>query len=712
MVTATRASIPHSMTMNGAPMGDNRQLQAELQQLRREKSEAQGMLQIMQAKLLVAQEDIFDLRASMVAFEAETVVSSNQSARSMQNKITALETKMTFMEQEVQNADRAKRRALKEVQERSRLEQKRRDAEKRLLATKRRKHESFLAASQSLIMSQQASQSSLQQVMRPVQVPVVETAVQTELKLAEESREGSGGLKEENARLVAYLLTGTSRDLLTLLNGTVMGSSGEEAASADDGRTQPHKGCSSTPSQFFQESLSNSLNDSMQQSSSGVQFSQSVFSQMAVRASAQAHASLLSVARETTATQTILAMQCARELYDVIGKMLVGDVSAVALVPVITNYLAAPTDLEWIIICSVLRVMYAVMHHSVHFQHFLLVASSSPNGSLSSNGELQRGTNSMEHPRITLAGLHFTSLDDYLAARSESDSVIQSDLVQLSEATEQRQLRSKLLSALCRVIKNNLKEPAVVKDGLSVLCFWVDFGLTHRPALTPDFQPLLAAKVIPAILLAPKGLPAVKAQAVKLLSQLLRVPEVFAEVETEAKKSMLFNRCAKMLASERVLSPDEASDMRALQHQIVKLLLSIITSFPSVGIRFVLEATRGLLSDSDGHRSVIYYLAQLLHQETFDARTASAGGESRVMQELLSDPFRVDLIQDAFALLGLLSRYVDLPSELHGDDQAQTFLAVLYFLTNVTQADGTSVRNDSIAASARALVAMMNLPGQ
>lgn len=117
-------------------------------------------------------------------------------------------------------------------------------------------------------------------------------------------------------------------------------------------------------------------------------------------------------------------------------------------------------------------------------------------------------------------------------------------------------------------------------------------------------------------------------------------------------------------------------------------------------------------SDSDGYRSVIYYLVQLLHQETFDLRTSNSGGDYCVARQLQNDPFRLDLIQDAFALLGLLSRYVDIPSELNGDDQVQTFLAVLCFLSNLTQDDGSGVRNDSIVATARALVSMMNLPGQ
>ncbi|KAL4093486.1 hypothetical protein PRIC1_010920 [Phytophthora ramorum] len=688
-------------TMYGAPADGP---QETLRRLQHEKSEVAGMLQILTSKLHDAQEENFDLHASMATFESETRYASEKNEREMQNRLTALESKLVFMKSELQSAERTKLRAIKEVdelQQKQRVENKRREAERRLMATKRRKQGSFLASRQSTMMSQQLSQ----QVVRPPHVQVVETAVQTELKLSEKTGESAdNGLKEENARLVSYLLTGTSRDLLTLLNGTVSVATDYTKPNPEEDRTQPPQGChSATPSQFLQGSSGNSLNDSMQQSPGGMLFSQSVFSQLAGRASTQAHASLLSAALETNVTKTMLATDRAKELYDVVGRMLAGNVSAVALAPVLIKYLAAPTDLEVSMLCSVLRVMYAVMHHSAYFQHFLLVASSSSEGASSSAADFEGSANSMVHPRIALLGLRLTSLDDYLSAQTEYKSVVQSDLLQLSAAdftSEQRQLRAKLMSALCRVIKNNLKESSVVKDGLGVLCFWVDLGLSHRPVLAPDVKPLLAANVIPAILLAPKCLPAVKAQALGLLSHLLRIPQVFAEVEAEAKKSLLFNRCAKMLANEETIPPNEAGNMRKLQHQFVKLLLSIITSFPSVGIRFVLESTQGLPSDSDGHRSVIYYLAQLLHQETFDARTT--GGESCVTRQLLNDQLRVDLIQGSFTLLGLLSRYVDLHIELGGDDHVHTFLAVLFFLSNLG--------NDSIAATARSLVAMMNLP--
>ncbi|KAF4138374.1 hypothetical protein GN958_ATG12440 [Phytophthora infestans] len=702
--------------MYGSPQDNSARLQKALQQLQHEKGKADGMLCILTSKLKEAEADNFDLRASMMLFETESKYESDKKEREMQKRMAALQSKLAFMSKRLQNAERVKWRAIKEVEElqqKHTIEAKRRDAERRLMATRRRKHESLLTASQSMRMSQQLSQHS-QQVLRPSPVPVVETAVQTELKFRDERGEGgSGGLREENAKLVSHLLTGTSRDLLTLLNGIVNVEPGEKAQPnpVDYDRTQPLQGChSSTPTQFLQGSSGNSLSDSMQQSASGVPFSQSVFSQLAGRVSAQAHASILTVARQNNATQNALATDRARELYDVIGKMLAGDVTAAALAPVFVKYLAAPTDLEWTVICSVLRVMYSVMHYSAHFQRFLLVASSPSDDSSSPVSRLQRNSNRTEHPRIALQGLRFTSLDEYLSARSNYESVVQSDVLQLSEAeaaSEQRKLCLKLMSALCRVMKNNLKEPAVVKDGLCVLSFWVDLGLTHRPALTPDFKPLLTSNVIPSILLAPKGLPTVKAQALGLLSQLLRAPEVFAEVEAESKKSLLFNRCAKMLANEEELSFDEAKNLRTLQHQIVKLLLSIVTSFPSEGIRFVLESTHGLSDDADGYRSVIYYLSQLLHHETFGDRTASG------TQDLLKDPFRTHLIQDSLALLGLLARYVDVRNELGGDDQVQAFLGALYFLSNMTTENGASrMRNDSTGASARTLIGMMNLPGQ
>ncbi|KAG6622759.1 ATP-binding Cassette (ABC) Superfamily [Phytophthora cinnamomi] len=419
------------------PLDERAQLRQALERLQHEKGEADGMLQILRSKLHEVEEDNFDLHSNMAAFEAETRYESDKKAREMQAQLTALESKLSFMAAKLQNAERAKLRAINEVEElqqKQLLERKRRDAERRLMATKRRKHESFMASQSMMMMSQMQSQSQSQsqQLARPPPAPVVETAVQTELKLSEEAgKDGGNKLKEENSRLMSYLLTGTSRDLLTLLNGTVPVSVDEDAKPhREEDRTQPPQGChSATPSQYFQGSSGNSFSDSMQQSPGAVPFSQSVFSQVAGRASAQAHASLVSFAMETKAAQTTLATDRARELYDVMGKMLAGDVSAVVLAPVFVKYLTAPTDLEVPVICSVLRVMYSVIHHSTHFQHFLLVASSPSDESSSTSGGPQRGANSMEHSRISLPGLRFTSLDDYVSARTSQG--VEWDILQL-----------------------------------------------------------------------------------------------------------------------------------------------------------------------------------------------------------------------------------------------------------------------------------------
>ncbi|RLN02353.1 hypothetical protein BBJ28_00004965 [Nothophytophthora sp. Chile5] len=582
------------------------------------------MVHILRTQVAEAKEEDYDLRSNIAAMAAEIQFESGKKERAMQAKATALESNVAFLSAKLQNAERVKLRAVheaEEMQQKLMLERKRLDAEKRLLATKRRKQESFLAASQSLMSQRQQLQ---QQPTRPPVKVVTETAVQTDSQREDRNgEEGGNGFKE-------------------------------------------------------------------------------------------AHASLLSFAMESNVTQAVLATDRARELYDVIGRMLAGDVSAVALAPVFIKYLAAPTDLDRTVLSSVLRVTYSVMQHSEQFQQFLLVAMSPSDASTCSPSvaglpKSTVGTNSMEHPRITLTGLRYTSLDDYLSARKDQKPFAQDDTSQsaiVDTASEHRQLRAKLLSALCRVIKNSLNEPVVVEDGLCVLWFWVDLGLAHRPAFRPDFRPLLAANVIPAVVLAPKGPPGTKAHALGLLSQMLRFPEVFTEVEAETKKSLLFNRCAKMLDREGALSAQPASDVRKLQRQVVKLMLSITMSFPSVGIRFVLESTRGLPNDSDGHRSVVYYLAQLLGQETFDARITNAGGASYAEQELLRDHQRVGLIRDAFTLMALLARYVDLPNELDGDDRVQGFLAVLHFLSTSKLEEGG---NDAIATTARALIAMVNL---
>lgn len=539
---------------------------------------------------------------------------------------------------------------------------------------------------------------------------------------------------QENAELLSKLMNSFSRDLLTLFNGAngvVSGISGDGSNNDTTAAT-----LSSRPPIPTVAAVAMLHNTQHSSGSGGTQvFSQSVFSQMAGQAQAQAQASMLSFAMETNLSQAAFATERAKDLYDTLGKMLNGETTVLALAPVFIKYLAAPTDLDVDVLSSVMRVMYFVMHHSERFQRFLLM-SASPEATSSSSAIPSRhattaSSNLMDHPRISLPGLKFASLDDYLASRNDDNKAIDDDEPSSAEsASELKQQRSKLLSALCRVIRNYVNQFKVVENGLCVLSFWVDLGIANSSSAQPDFKPLLTGNVIQDILLAPKGSPLLKCKALNLLTQLLHFQDIFPEIEASAKKSLLFNRCAKMLVSssqqpssssmETATANSAARDTRMLQLQIVHVLLAIALSFPSNGIRFVLEATRGHANDADGHRSIIYYLVQLLHNETFEVRiakcsstttnTSSSIGDCAAEQQLLGDPLRMSLVRDAFLLLSLLVRYVDLGSELDGAEHEPAFLSVLQLLSG-KQFDGDddqdeSERDDSVSKTARALIAM------
>ncbi|TDH72345.1 hypothetical protein CCR75_004436 [Bremia lactucae] len=696
--------------MFDAPLDNLVQMQENLRRLQREKGEADDMLRNLISELQEVKEDNFDLRASMVLFETET---KYENEKKMQKRVAALESNLSFMSAELQNAERAKLRAIKEVEElhqKRTIEIKRRDAERRLLANKQRKHATLVGASQSKRTSQYQAQYS-QQTTRLPPAPVVETGVQTERTLGDEyGMDDSDNVREENAKLISYLLTGPSRDLLILLNGvvTVQATSSINQVPVEDRTQAPQRRFTSPPSHFSYGSSNNSLNESFQQSASGVKFSQSVFSQLAGKVSARAHASMISVSTENNALRNVVAASLPQELYDVLGKMMTGDVLAVALAPVFVKFLEASADIERTVMCSVIRVMYSVMHNSAHFRDFFQVALSPSGDSSSFVATNQQTPNSIEHPRIALSGLRYTSLNDYLSSRLNPDSKERNKLLlslPAKTASEQRPICRKLMKALCRVINTNLKEMDVVKYGLCVLDFWADLGLTHSQAPTLEFKPLLTSNVIPSILAAPTSSFMLKTQAVGLLNKLLRMPEVLCEMQSEFKKSLLFHRCAKLLAHDgEQPSVEDAKNLRILKSQIVKLMLFIITNLPSEGIRFVLESTHGFPDEADGYRSIIFFLAQLLHFETFHARS------TRDRKELLMDQNRMELIQDSFALLGLLSRYVDMRKQLGGDDQVQTFLGVLFFVSAL--ANDNNSRNDSLVASSRALMAMIKIPGK
>ncbi|DAZ99762.1 TPA: LOW QUALITY PROTEIN: hypothetical protein N0F65_003549 [Lagenidium giganteum] len=658
------------------------QLQEEFMRLQREKGEADGLVQILQTRLRDAEDDNFDLRANMVTVEAEIQFASKQKEKELQHKMAALESKLSFMQDQLQNAERMKVRAWKEVEElqqRQVLEQKRLDAEKRLLATKKRKQESvLLAASQSLMQhSRMAMTSSVPSTPRST-APTTSAVVQTEPPSHRQR------CAEENRELLAKIMGMASRDLLLLLNGTTAVVNDSDAAAVDSSASTAPVNSSAAPA--------------------GVAFSQSVLSQIAGQAQAQVQATLRKFEREVNLTQVAGASQRAQDLYDTLAKMVAGGASAIALAPVFVKYLASPKDLDEHVLSSVMRVIVCLAHVSDRFRNFLLFASHSAPVHASQAGPQSQPT--VLHPRIGLCGLQFASLDQFLALQRQPTGTGDAGgnlCVSVNDETELKQVRAKLLSAISRVIKNHLNTPVLVDSGLTLLRVWVGLAVQalNQSTSPTDFKPLLSGNLIQDILLAPKGLARDKCKALGLLRETLRFPDVFGELENSAKKSLLLNRCARMLSQrDSVTSPDTTS----LQRSVIALFMNIVTSFPSAGVRFVLENSRGHPSESDGDRSVIYHLAQLLDRETVEVRVNNAGGVSYAEKSLLADRDRVELIREAFTLISLLVRYVDLPTELDGADHEHAFLGVLYLLST---GKFDRPQNTSVSKTATAIIAMI-----
>ena len=133
-------------------------LQAEVARLKRDKGEADGMVHILKQKLGEADDDMFALRAHMMTIEAEIMYSSKKKEDALHKKMSSLEAELALRTEQLKNAERARVRAKREAEElqtKQLLEQKRLDAEKRLLETKKRKqHEFVVAASQSMVSRQ------------------------------------------------------------------------------------------------------------------------------------------------------------------------------------------------------------------------------------------------------------------------------------------------------------------------------------------------------------------------------------------------------------------------------------------------------------------------------------------------------------------------------------------------------------------------------
>lgn len=475
-----------------------------------------------------------------------------------------------------------------------------------------------------------------------------------------------------------------SRDLLALLNGSSNSTNKPEDPVKEGSDESSPAVTGNTLSQAAAESADGDVDMDMVGSTPSVGFSQSVFSQIADQAQAQARASMLSFAMETNVTKTAFMNERATELYDILADMLQGKGNVLALTPVFIKYLTAPTDLDPPVLSSVMSVLYSVIHHSKRFRQFLLSSTGSGIQTRTSHA-----SSSLQHPRITLPGMHFSSLEDYLA--SKRGPAVESTAAE-DMTTDKAQQRIKLLSALCRVIKNNLNQSKVVDHALCVFSIWVDLALLS-PSFACDFTSLLNTHVLQEIMMSPKSVPRTKCMALNLMTQLLRFPDLFHELEASAKKSFLFNRCAMMLSQSETAWTRE---VQLLQQHIIQLFLAIIMAYPSTGTRFVLENTRGDTSDANGYRGVVFHVTQLLDRCTRDMRLAS-----RTTSPLCADDdkdrqnkLQVALTRDAFILTGLLVPYVDLSVELDGADHEHAFLSVLYLLSS-TRLDYKN--NDSIS---------------
>lgn len=169
------------------------QLQEELARAQSEKGAADKLIELLNAQVAAAREENFDLLANMATVEAEIRYDATKKEEELAKQIAGLESKCTFMSDDLKNTERAKLHALRKIEEleqRLLVEQKRLEAEKRLLVNKQRRKESAMfAASQSSRQSQQLSQSQSVPPSLPTNVaaphPTTSIAVQTNVSSTE-----------------------------------------------------------------------------------------------------------------------------------------------------------------------------------------------------------------------------------------------------------------------------------------------------------------------------------------------------------------------------------------------------------------------------------------------------------------------------------------------------------------------------------------------
>nr|CCA26991.1 conserved hypothetical protein [Albugo laibachii Nc14] len=655
----------------------------QLQQLQHKNSELDGLVQIAKSRLAQVEEENFELCANIATIEAEKQYEIKKNQEALQKENEKLNSKLQFLENQIQHTQREKKSFLSEISalKKQRIEKQRMEAERKLAEARQRKHK-LSSASTSQVCSSKAdrnqdwvSQTPSQHIstnsslQRTKNIKTISTGIQanpTDFKTIDEI------IMQENMELITAFMTPFSTDLLALFDIPY--------AELDPQFGEDVNACALVSEEP----------------------SRSVFTQVTEHAKAKLQSWVTEHSKRTLSMQANVMRECAKHLHAALGMMMMeGELfTSVNLLPVFIRYFDSRVDIDPHVLSSAFRLLSLVITKSEIFQHFL--AEDNSIGDLQFGGSrLEQSDTGIRNPMDYSAEFIHDNVNDLVFgsfSHPESGPFVYPAAARHGISYEHR---SQLLEAICRIIKIHSTSLQVAEEGLRCLSSWVHCVHDIDAASLGDYKRLLHSHTLQDIVMGPKSFPQSRAQALRLLAEIITINPLFpTEFEESAQKYLFFNRCANLLhirnerekpdattAAERLKDSD--SDSQVCQG-VILLFLKLILHHPVSGIRFVLRYTRG---DEHGVESSTSLFTLVLQFLKYYITLMEDAAET---SKLIWTKSNKGMVEDAFQLLNVMIPHIHLEEELSIGSQEYDLLICLRFLCRPTsQFSATAVKSAS-----------------
>lgn len=132
----------------------------------------------------------------------------------------------------------------------------------------------------------------------------------------------------------------------------------------------------------------------------------------------------------------------------------------------------------------------------------------------------------------------------------------------------------------------------MIANGLTVLSYWACYATDLS-----DFEILVTNRVLQEILLSPNSSLENQSVCVDLFSRLIHSADIFAKLMAISEQSLLFNRMARMLSSQKKYTIQEGARMTVKGENLLGKVVSLFSTQPTAE-----QFTRGKQNELDGEK--------------------------------------------------------------------------------------------------------------